>query len=146
MNAALKILLAEDNTDDVFLLQEAFKKAGAPSLLYRVADGIEARAYLQGEGVYSDRTVYPLPDVLLLDLNMPRMNGFEVLKWVRQHPHCSRLVVHILTASPREADVQRAYDLRANSYLIKPTRVDDLIAFAKALHHWHQFTALPGCR
>jgi DNA-binding response OmpR family regulator len=74
---------------------------------------------------------------------MPRMNGFEVLEWARQDDQCRRLVVHVLTASPREADVQRAYELGANSYVIKPSRVDELVALVKALHQWHHFTALP---
>jgi CheY-like chemotaxis protein len=143
MGEVLKILLAEDNADDVFLLQQAIKKAGVPAHLNTAADGLEAIAYLKGEGIYADRDVHPFPDVLLLDLNMPRMNGFEVLESVRQDPVCSRLMVYILSASSRDADIQRAYDLRANSYIIKPSRLDELIGFVSALHQWHRFTSLP---
>ena len=143
MNDALNILLAEDNPDDVFLLQQAFKKAGVSSRLHLATDGMDALAYLKGEGAHSDRAAYPFPDVVLLDLNMPRMNGFELLEWVRRDPHCSNLIVHVMTASSRDADVQRAYNLRANSYVVKPSRVDELVAFVTALHQWHRFTALP---
>jgi CheY-like chemotaxis protein len=142
----LNILLAEDNPDDVFLLQEAFRKAGVTHRLQVVSDGVEAVSYLKGEPTYADRSRSPFPDILLLDLNMPRMNGFEVLEWLRQDAQCARLVVHVLTASAREADVVRAYDLRANSYLVKPSRLNDLVAFAKELDQWHQFVTLPPRR
>jgi CheY-like chemotaxis protein len=99
---------------------------------------------LKGEGVYRDRASFPFPDVLLLDLNMPRMNGFEVLEWVRKTGECSRLVVYVLSASSRQADVQKAYDLRANSYIVKPSRMEELTGFVAALHQWHGFTALPS--
>jgi len=143
MDTKLKILIAEDNADDLFLLRQAFKKAGFTPPLHAVSDGVEALEYLKGEGVYADREIYPYPDLLLLDLNMPRMNGFEVLEWLRQDPHCNRLVVYVLTASARDADVELAYKLRANSYVIKPSRVDELVAFITALHQWHRFTVFP---
>ena len=139
----LTILLADDNPDDVFLLQEAFRKAGVRHRVKVVANGLEAVAYLKGDHAYADRNEYPFPDVLLLDLNMPRMNGFEVLEWVRKDHQWRCLVVHVLTASIRDADVSRAYELGANSYLVKPSRLDQLVAFAGALNKWHQFLCLP---
>lgn len=138
----LSILLAEDSPDDVLLLQHAFKKAGVAHRLEVVCDGIEAMEYLNGENAYADREQHPFPDVLLLDLNMPRMNGFEVLEQVRREPRYSGLMVHVLTASSREADVQRAYALGANSYVLKPSHMSDLVAFASALNQWHQFVCL----
>lgn len=145
MDMSFNFLLAEDHADDVFLLQQALKKAGVTSHLHVVGNGLEAQAYLKGEGVFGDRILYPFPDVLLLDLNMPRMNGFEVLEWVRQDAQCSRLVVYILSASIRAVDVRRAYELHANGYIVKPTRVNELVAFVAALHQWHRFLALPQC-
>src|SRR5579862_9146385 len=143
MSSTLNILVAEDNADDVFLLKEAFRKAGVTSRLLAVSDGVEAVAYLKGEEAYSDRAQCPFPDLLLLDLNMPRMNGFEVLEWVRQEAECNRLVVYVLTASARESDVERAYSLHANAFIVKPNRLDDLVAFISALHQWHRFTLVP---
>jgi CheY-like chemotaxis protein len=143
MNTHLNVLVAEDNADDVFFLQQAIKKAGIGWRLDSVSDGIAALAYLNGEGDFSDRSAHPFPSVMLLDLNMPGMNGFEVLEWVRKDSRCSLLVVHVLSSSSREADIRRAYDLRANSYAIKPSRVDELVGFVSALHQWHQFIVLP---
>jgi CheY-like chemotaxis protein len=139
----LEILLVEDNRDDVFFFENAFKKAGANGRLKAVADGKEALAYLTSEGIYSDRVNYPFPDVVLLDLNMPRMNGFEVLEWIRRDRNCGRLIVHVLTSSCREADVQRAYDLHANGYVVKPSRLEQLVAFVTALQEWHRFVVVP---
>jgi CheY-like chemotaxis protein len=141
---AFNILLAEDNADDVFLLHQAFKKAGVTSSMQVVQNGVEAVAYLSNEGAFANRTTYPMPDMLLLDLNMPQRNGFEVLEWLRKSPTCQRLVVHVLTASCREADVRRAYELGANSYILKPSRMDELTAWVKALHEWHHFVVLPA--
>jgi CheY-like chemotaxis protein len=139
----LNVLLAEDNPDDVFFFRSAYEKAAVPGTLNAVCDGVEALAYLKGEECFGDRVNYPFPDVLLLDLNMPRINGFEVLEWIRENPPYSRLIVHVLSYSSRDADIQRAYDLHANSYTVKPSRVDKLVEFILALHQWHHFTMLP---
>ena len=143
MEQILNILVAEDNSDDLFLLQQAFKKGGITSRLHAVENGVEVLAYFKGEERFADRGQYPIPEILLLDLNMPNMNGFEVLQWLRQHPRFGNLVVHVLTASARVADIQRAYELRANSYIIKPSRMDELITCMSALYQWHRFTAFP---
>ena len=137
------ILVAEDNEDDVFLLRQALKKVPKAAMLHVVNDGAQAVAWLQGTGKYGDRKQCPAPEVLLLDLNMPNLNGFEVLEWLRHDPKWSRLMVHVLTASSRESDVRKAYDLRANSYVVKPTRLDDLAGFMAALHTWQDFVSLP---
>lgn len=139
MKSALKILLAEDNADDVFLLRQALKRIDWAPSLHAVADGAEAIAYLEGSGGYGDRALHPLPDLLLLDVNMPRRNGFEVLEWIRTKSACRNLVVHVLSASARPADVQRAYDLHANSYVVKPTSIGELVDFVSALRVWHGF-------
>lgn len=139
MKPAETILLADDNIDDVFLLQQAFRKAGVPLRLQVVSDGQDLLAYLNGAENYADRAANPLPDVVLLDLNMPRKNGFEALHEIRRHQSFSQLVVHVLTASARETDARRAYELGANSYVTKPTRLEDLVGFVKALQDWHRF-------
>ncbi len=105
---SLDILLAEDNADEVFLVRQALKKSGQTARLHAVCDGLETVAYLNGVSAYTDRASYPFPDVLLLDLNMPRMNGFEVIEWVRNESDCRQLMIHVLSASCRESDVQRA--------------------------------------
>ncbi len=135
------VLLVEDNEDDVFIMQRSFHKAEVPNPLQVVADGQQAIAYLEGEGKYDDRQRYPLPVVILLDLNLPKKNGHEVLQWVRQQPGLSRNTVHILTASNRAVDVERAFDLGANSYLVKPSRVEALTEMVKAWHRLAQFEA-----
>jgi CheY-like chemotaxis protein len=137
------ILVAEDNEDDVFLLCQALRKVPNPAELHIVNNGAEAVSWLEGCGNYGDRKKFPAPDVLLLDLNMPKLNGFEVLAWIRASPEWGRLTVHVLTASSREKDVRQAYDLHANSYILKPTRLDELVAFMVALHDWHKFACLP---
>lgn len=142
MHPPLNILLVEDHEDDALLLRQAFSKAEVKSRLHVVTDGAEAIAYLSGEGVYSDRVMFPFPSMLLLDVNLPRRNGFEVLEWLRQQPSCRGLMVHLLTSSSRDVDVERAYQLGANNYVIKPSRMDELIAFARALHDWHRFVRL----
>src|SRR6266446_3785564 len=93
------VLLAEDDPDDVLLAQIAFEKARLANPLQVVRDGEEAIAYLQGEGRYGDRHCFPLPMLLLLDLKMPRVNGFQVLEWLREHPRLYRLPVAVMTSS-----------------------------------------------
>ncbi len=144
MRRALNILVVEDNSDDVFLLEQAFRRAEARSRLISVPDGISALEYLTGQADYADRAIYPVPDLLLLDLNLPRKNGFEVLEWLRSEPRYARIMVHVLTSSSRGADIERAYALHANSYTVKPTRLDELVAFVRLLHQWHEFVQLPS--
>src|SRR4051794_19630771 len=93
------VLLAEDNQNDILLIRNAFHKGNLLRSLHIVRDGKEALAYLSGEGKYANRTESPLPDLLLLDLNMPKIDGFEVLRWVRAHPTLNSLCVVVLTVS-----------------------------------------------
>jgi CheY-like chemotaxis protein len=99
-------------------------------------DAHEAIAYLRGDGAYGDRLQFPLPTALLLDLNLPGQNGFELLEWIRHQPALKRLRVFILSASSRTQDIERAYDLGASSYLVKPRNLDGLIHLAKSLIGW----------
>lgn len=120
------ILLAEDEEDYVVLIRHAFSKANIPNPLYVVSNGEEAISYLQGEAKFANRDEYPLPDLFLLDLKMPRVNGFEVLRWVRQQPGLSKLRILVLTSSDEIRDVNEAYQLGANSFLVKPSEFQDL--------------------
>jgi len=122
------ILLVEDREEDVILLRRAFTKANFLNPIQVVSEGDEAIAYLQGAGKYADRSEYPLPKLVLLDLKMPRKDGFEVLQWIRQQPGLSAIRVVVLTASDTVRDVNRAYQLGANSFLTKPV---DFAQFAE---------------
>jgi DNA-binding response OmpR family regulator len=128
------ILVAEDDDNDVFFLERAFKQAQLTQPRRRVKDGEEAIAYLRGDGPFSDRQLYPLPCLMLLDLKMPRKNGFEVLAWTRQQPTIKRLPIIILTSSRESPDINRAYDVGANTYLVKPVNFEELLETIKALN------------
>jgi CheY-like chemotaxis protein len=127
------ILLAEDREDEVVLMRRAFAKANFLNPLYVVPNGEEAIAYLEGEGKYANRDEYPLPSLLLLDLKMPRKNGFEVLEWIRQQPSLNALRVVVLTASDEVRDVNRAYQMGANSFLVKPVDFAHFVEVTQAL-------------
>lgn len=114
------ILIAEDEDDEAFLLQRSLKKAAITNPIRRVKNGEEAIEYLAGTGAFADRAQHPLPLVLLLDLNMPKKSGFEVLAWIRAQPAFEALAVDILSGSSREEDIEKALQLGANLYLKKP--------------------------
>ena len=142
----LPILLAEDSEDDIFLMERAFKKANLTNPLKIVCDGEQALAYLKGEGVYADRNQYPFPSLLLLDIKMPRMNGLEVLSAIRKDPQLRRLVVIFLTASKLDQDVNDAFDLQANSYLVKPSDTDGMVnTLDKVRDYWLRINQYPLC-
>ena len=130
------ILVVDDDDCASTLVSTVFERAGLVQPLQFARDGVEAIAYLSGEGVYSDRTQYPLPTAMLLDLNMPRKNGFEVLAWLRQQPALKRLHVYVLSASSQSEDIRRCYDLGANAYLVKPSNLEGLMHQAKCLLAW----------
>ena len=145
INDSDTFLLVDDSENDLLLMRAAFKRADVKNPVQEVRNGEEAIAYLQGEGSYADRTRYPLPKVMMLDINMPMKNGFEVLQWLREQPGLKRLMVAVLTASARQEDVDRALDLGANAFLIKPTRVQELADMVRSLRGWleyNQFGAL----
>jgi len=127
------ILLAEDNENHVLLIRRAFEQAGLVNPLYVVSDGEEVIAYLKGEGKYANREEYPLPCLLLLDLKMPRKDGFEVLEWLQSQPKLSLLRTVVLTTSEELRDVNRAYKLGANSFLTKPIDFRDFVQLTAAV-------------
>jgi len=128
------ILLAEDDPNDVLLIQRALQRSNIVNPLQVVRDGADAVAYLNGDLQYGDRERYPLPVLLLMDLKMPRKSGLEVLEWLRQQTGgLRRLPVVVLTSSNQSLDINRAYDLGANSYLVKPAGFDSLLELVKNL-------------
>jgi CheY-like chemotaxis protein len=143
------VLLAEDDENDVFLMQTAFPRAGLTNPLQVVRSGEEAIAYLAGSDQFADRQQFPMPLLVLLDLKLPKKNGFEVLDWAAQQPFRRQLVVVILTASSRKEDANRAYALGADLFLTKPRKFDDLVEMTRCLHYWvrlNHFAKLPEHR
>jgi CheY-like chemotaxis protein len=138
------VLMADDDKHAHLLLLRAFRKANSSLLLKVVEDGDEAIKYMEGTGVYADRDVYPVPSLVLLDLNMPKKDGFEVLQWMRQQPDFKRTVVIIFTTSDELEDINRAYDLGANSYLVKTPLYPEFTELVQSLDiYWskHNRTA-----
>jgi CheY-like chemotaxis protein len=127
------ILLAEDDENDAFLFRMAIKQAGVPNLVAHVPDGKHAIDYLQGTGIYSDRIRYPLPSLLITDLKMPNRNGFDLLAWIKTQPQFSQLPTIMLSSSAIASDKQRALELGASSYLVKPSHLEDLVVLARGL-------------
>lgn len=133
------ILLVEDSPSDVLLIRRALKKAGVDNPLVELQDGDMGVAYLEGRDGYADREKYPLPAVVLLDLKLPKRSGFEVLTWARSQPGLKRLPIVVLTSSREVQDVDRAYELGANSYLVKPV---SLAAFTDMIGQLHRYWML----
>ena len=134
------ILIVEDNGDDVALIRRAFKQANIGAHLQVLADGDQAVAYLKGDGPYADRGHYPLPALLLLDLKLPRRSGLEVLEWMKCESLLKRIPVIVLTSSKEHSDINRAYDLGANSYLTKPVEFAALKTMLERLHLYWMLT------
>ena len=127
------ILLVEDEENDVFFLKYVFKEVGILNPLQVAVDGQEAMDYLSGCGKYADRARFPLPCLTLLDLKLPRVMGLEVLKWMREQPGLKTLPVIILTSSRLGPDIERAYKLGANAYLVKPSSPPELRKIATGI-------------
>ena len=138
------ILLVEDDETDIFLLRRAFRNARIANPLIEVRDGQAAIQYLSGEGDYADRARYPIPFLILLDLRLPKLSGFEVISWVRDQPQLANLIVVVLTASDHVPDVTKARDLGANSYLVKPGNFEELVQMVKRIQgRWLLLDNLP---
>ncbi len=138
------ILLAEDREDDIILIRRAFFRARLFNPLHIVRDGEEAINYLQGSGKYSHRDEFPLPALILLDLKMPRVDGFHVLEWIRGQPSFQSIAVLVLTSSDQTHDINRAYSLGANSFLVKPSDFENYIQLGTLIRRfWIDTTKLP---
>jgi len=136
MAAKKTILLADDDPNDVYIVKTAFKRAGYDFPFSVVPNGEEAIAYLKGTGKYANRSKYPIPALVLLDLKMPSIDGFDVLRWVRSHPEWKALPIIVLTNSYYGPDINRAYDLGANSFLTKPGDFYDYVGAVKQVAHF----------
>lgn len=142
MGRNVELLLVEDNPGDVRLTREALRECDVPYNLNVVPDGVEAVAFLRLEGKYAD---VPRPDVILLDLNLPKKDGREVLAVVKSDPDLKRIPVVVLTSSEAENDILRTYDLHANCYVTKPVDLDQFIQVVQSIQHfWLHIVKLPS--
>ncbi|MBD0321612.1 MAG: response regulator [Gemmatimonadetes bacterium] len=141
MSRPIEVLLVEDNPGDVRLTREALKEGKVHNNLHVAPDGVEALAFLRREGRYADAV---RPDLILLDLNLPRKGGREVLEEVKSDPALRHIPVVILTSSQAEQDIARAYDLHANCYISKPVDLDQFITVVKSIEDfWFTVVKLP---
>lgn len=142
LHGSLSILMAEDDADDRVLLADAFAESGVVVALDFVSDGVEL---MQRLALRDGDVSLGLPDLVLLDLNMPRMDGREALRAIREHERLRHLPVIILTTSSAELDIRVSYQLGANSYVTKPRRFDELIAVLRSLErYWMDIVQLPS--
>ena len=146
MNVAQRpVLLVEDDENDVLFVERAFKRAAILNPLRVLRHGDAAVDYLGGVGEFEDRDAHPLPVFVLLDLKMPRRTGLEVLEWVKGQPVVRRIPIVVLTSSRNDADINRAYELGANSYLVKPVSFEGLIDLVKSLRlYWPVLNERPN--
>jgi len=127
----IKILIVEDNPDDIDITQRALKEARVINKFWVVRDGQEALDFLQHKGKYQDHSTSPKPGLILLDINLPKLNGIEVLKVIKQDPELKRIPVVILTVSKRDEDIFRSYDGDCNSFIQKPVNFENFLGVIK---------------
>ncbi|HEY0893346.1 MAG TPA: response regulator [Cellvibrio sp.] len=140
----LIILMADDDADDRLLAQEAMHESRVLNELHFVEDGVQLLSYLRGDESFNDRVLYPMPGLILLDLNMPKMDGREALAEIKADPRLRRIPVVILTTSKAEEDMVKGYDLGAASYITKPVTFDALVELMRTLgKYWVEFVELP---
>lgn len=152
ISLAGQVLIAEDDQNDAYFIQRAFQKCGFTRAPHICGDGMEAIQYLEGTGEFADRTRFPFPKLLLTDLKMPRLNGFELLKWLRDHQELMVVPTIVMTSSKDPSDVKYAYCLGANAYICKPVSPADLEKVIGALlQFWNwcetpKMEAAPSCQ
>jgi DNA-binding response OmpR family regulator len=145
MKRSITILVADDSDDDVLFLRRSFEKAQANAVLRHVTDGVTAIDYLVGRGLYAERKNYPFPQLMILDIKMPRKDGFDVLEWVRGEGNLRSLPIIMWSSCGQQREVDRAFELGANSYLVKPTSLAELDAMVRALRDfWLLSSMLPS--
>ena len=137
------ILSVDDDLNDQFLIKAALKEAGVDDLVQFVNDGAEAIAYLKGQGKYADRDAYVFPTFILTDLKMPRINGFELLRFLKSNPQWIVVPTVVLTASADQDDIKRAYLFGANAYHVKSQTLDGLCTQLKLVHEYWTSSEVP---
>jgi CheY-like chemotaxis protein len=137
------ILFVEDNRMDIELTLDAFREAHLPNPIQIVRDGQDALDYMLGMGQFTDRTAYPLPALILLDLKLPRVDGLQVLRTLKTTPKVRRIPTIVLTSSKEEGDLTLSYDLGVNSYLVKPISYDGFIRVIQSLDDYWLHLNLP---
>lgn len=134
------LMLVEDNEDDVFLMKRALKGAGVKNPLVIAENGQVAMDYLSGTGQYGDRDRHPLPALIFLDLKLPLKSGHEVLAWIRRQKDLEAVIVVVLSSSNEPADLNRCYQLGANSYVVKPPTTEQLLDLARSFKwYWLKY-------
>jgi two-component system, response regulator len=144
----LTILIAEDDENYAILLKKALKQIGRSNPVHIVSDGQEVINYLLGVEKYADRSAFGVPAVMFLDLKMPRVGGFDVLRWIQKNPHCRVTPTLVLSSSSLEKDVEQAYWLGAQAYLSKPSSFEDLKTMLNDAYRfwaWCVKPPLPKC-
>lgn len=137
MSAPLTLLIVEDDENDFHFINSALRKSSIRLRVQWAHDGAEACAYLSGEGAFEDRRFFPLPDIVVLDLKMPRLNGFDLLRWVRSQPEYMTLPLIVLSSSDYVADIENAYALGATSYFVKPMVLENFSALFRSIaEYW----------
>lgn len=137
------VLIVDDDANDRFLMQTAFSHIGVSESVFSVGDGTEAIEYLKGTGQFADRNRFPIPNLLLLDLNMAKMHGFEFLRYIRNHPKLMVIPTIVFTSSENMEDLKNAYLLGANSYLVKGKSFDELCDQFKFIYGYWMRVRVP---
>jgi CheY-like chemotaxis protein len=138
MTEIFPILIAEDDENDTLILQQALRKVGFCNPFHISENGQDAMQYMKGEEPYTDRKRFRFPRILFTDLKMPQVDGFELLDWLQRHPECNVIPRIVLSASQQEDDIQRAYKLGVNSYLVKPPSFDQLVSMLRVVFdYWN---------
>lgn len=137
-------LVVEDDEDQIALLRRAFARANIVNPLQIVTSGEQAMVYLEGAGPYQNRDEFPLPRLILVDLKMPGITGFDLIRWIRQQPSLRGVRIVVLTASNEIRDVNQAYELGANSFLVKPVNFEDFVRLTHAIEgYWIWLNSMP---
>src|SRR5215469_756946 len=143
MDTSFPILIAEDDENDVIILERALRQAGFMNPFHVCRDGAEVIAYMCRQGQFADRLRFPFPRLLITDLKMPKLGGMEVLKWLYDHPECNLIPKIVLTASKQTSDIQQAYKWGVNSYLVKPESYHRLRDMLKMLFAYWEMCEMP---